>query len=135
MERSQDGKEEIDALSSPRSPPRPRDALGEDEVLFHREVGKNPVCVGNVTDPGPGDLKGLPSRQLILPEADTACARWSQAHNAAQCGGLARAVSAQEGDHFPLAHPQGQTVDDHTSTVTGDKVMDLEDHPTHSSPR
>jgi hypothetical protein len=59
--------------------------------------------------------------------ADRAAARRREAGDRAQRGGLAGAVSTEQGHHFAFVHAQGKTVQDVPEAVVRIDIVELQD--------
>jgi hypothetical protein len=74
----------------------PRAARGQHHVLAHAELPEDAHVLGHVGDAALRDIGRGQLRDVLLGERDAAGRGLPQAHDRAQRGGLARAVSAEQ---------------------------------------
>ena len=95
------------------------------QVLLRRQARENAALFGAVADAQVRDLVraacSIVSRAVDL---DRALARAGQAHDRAQRGGAARAVAAEQRDHFALVHDEVDAVQHVRFAVPGVQAFD-----------
>ena len=97
------------------------------QVFFGTERGKNPALFRAIADTyaQPGNLVRRQMNRFLAADFDRAFACAGQAHQRAQRGGAARAVAAQQRDHFAFMHAQVHAVQDMRLAIPGMQIFNF----------
>src|ERR1700730_14235937 len=85
---------------------------GYQEVVVNLECGHEAAILGKVSNAEPGPRVGRHSVEEAVVELDASRAQVSQAHDAAQRGGLAGAIATDEPDDVAGINSQAQAAQD-----------------------
>jgi hypothetical protein len=118
----------------PTARPR-RGALGNVEVLPHREFGEDATVLRHETDPGAGDAIGRPAGDVAGFEANAAGTWRCQAHHRTHRGGLADAVAAEQADALALLHLERDAEQHPAEPIGGVNLLELEQCAHGAPPR
>ncbi len=115
--------------------PRRAVAGKRDQILAHREVGKDLPPFGHQRNAGARDAIGRLALDALAAEADRSAFGARQAHDGAHGGGLAHAVTAQQCRCLAGLDLEIQLEEHLTCPVGGLEIPDLQHQAATSSPR
>ncbi len=101
-------------------------SLGQDQVLGHGQVVKQPPPLGHHRDAKPVDLVRGHVGDIAPLQRDPPRGDVHRRHHRPQGGAFAHAVAAQQRDHLALAHFEVQPVQNLAAGVTRLQVLDLD---------
>src|SRR5512133_2822911 len=117
----------------------PRAARREQHVLAHREVGEDAHVLRHVGDAALGDFRRGPRRNVLAVEPASAWRGPPQSHDAAQRGGLAGAVAAEQHGKFAVRDLEIDAVQDVIGADVGVHAFEAQQRFAHgfavSTPR
>ncbi|MPN53860.1 hypothetical protein SDC9_201528 [bioreactor metagenome] len=108
-------------------------ARGDAQVFLDGEQAEDPAVLRHQRQPLARNFKDLLAHQRLAVEVDLALARADDAEDAAQRGGLAGAVAAEQGHQFAGVDGQRYTFEHVALVIVGMDILD--DQHQAASPR
>jgi hypothetical protein len=108
-----------------RPSPAPSSPGQHGEVLVDGERWKEPSSLGDIGDPGDGDLLGSEPVDPPASQPDLAARRREEADQRVAQRGLAHPVAPDDGDRLD-PHAEAQTIEDQGRSIPGAQVAHLE---------
>jgi hypothetical protein len=101
-------------------------------VLVDRERWEEPASLGDIGDPGDGDLLGTEPVDSPAGQPDLAARRREEADQCVAQRGLAHPVAPDDGDRLG-PHAEAQPVEDQGRAIPGAQVAHLEQRVVHAA--
>src|SRR5262245_3225034 len=98
----------------------------QSDVFGNRQFAKHFALFGCESNTQPGNLKGAQPDEIALLEDDRPGECFAEAHDAAECGGFAGAVTPDEIDELALLHLKGNPAQDTAALNINDEIADCQ---------